>query len=67
LSAKHRLPHPKRQRSTSELERRVRRLERHYMRDAASVATHVARLEITGAMREHLEEKHTFHLPSLRS
>jgi hypothetical protein len=58
MSAKHRNHAPKRRRSTSDLERRVRRLERSYLREAKSLAHHVARVEIDEAMCEHIMDKH---------
>jgi len=58
MSAKHHATQPRRQRSTSDLERRVRHLERHFKRDAASIATSVARVEVGDALRAHVEEKH---------
>lgn len=58
MTAKHRPSQPKRHRSTSELERRVRWLERHAKRDAVSIATHIARVEVDHAVREHIQDKH---------
>lgn len=52
VSAKHRAPQPKRSHRTAErsavnaLEKRVRRIERNCAKDAAHIATHVARVEI---------------------
>jgi hypothetical protein len=61
MTAKHRSHQPKRHRNTTELERRVRWLERHFKADAVSIARHVARIEIKDAMREHLQDKHNEH------
>ena len=46
MTAKHRAPQPKRKRSTDDLEKRVRRIERNYAKDAAHIARSVARVEI---------------------
>ena len=51
MTAKHHAPQPKRRRSTDDLEKRVRRIERNYAKDAAHIATVVARVEIEEAMR----------------
>ena len=52
MSAKHADHQPKRQRRTSDLERRVRWLERHMRPDCVKTARDVARHEISQAMRE---------------
>jgi hypothetical protein len=54
MSAKHRLPHPKRRRSVDDLERRIRRLERTVKRDMVSIA----RTQSEKAMRDHNKDKH---------
>lgn len=36
----------------------MRRIERSYLQEAKSIATHVARVEIDEAMAKHLEEQH---------
>jgi hypothetical protein len=46
MSAKHHAPQPKRRRTTSDLEKRVRRIERNYVKEATLIATMVARVEI---------------------
>ena len=54
MTAKHRAPHPKRRQKPDDLEKRVRRIERNYAKDAAKIARAVARVEIT----EHEKAKH---------
>ena len=46
MTAKHRAPHPKRRQKPDDLEKRVRRIERNYAKDAAHIARAVARVEI---------------------
>ncbi|MFI4978551.1 MAG: hypothetical protein ACHQC8_07760 [Solirubrobacterales bacterium] len=46
MTAKHRNHAPKRQRRPDDLEKRIRRIERNYVRDITKIATHVARIEI---------------------
>lgn len=46
MSAKHANHQPRRQRRPDDLEKRIRRIERNYIRDATEIATHVARVEI---------------------
>ena len=40
MTAKHHAPQPKRRRSTDDLEKRVRRIERNYQRDIAKAVEH---------------------------
>ena len=54
MTAKHHAPHPKRRQKPNDLEKRVRRIERNYMREIVKVATHIARREI----KEHLASEH---------
>ena len=53
MSAKHHAPQPKRKRSTDDLEKRLRRIERNYMREIVKTATHIARHEANKAIQEH--------------
>jgi len=52
MSVKHAAPRPKRRRSPNDLEKRVRWLERHFVRDATTIARIVARHEIGEALAE---------------
>ena len=58
MTAKHRAPQPKRKRSTDDLEKRVRRIERNYAKDAAHIARSVARVEIGREISQHIQSKH---------
>jgi hypothetical protein len=58
MTAKRRAHRPKCRRNATELERRVRWLERHLKADALSIATHVARIEVNRAWQEHMENDH---------
>ena len=51
MTAKHHAPHPRRRQKPDDLERRVRRIERNYAKDAARIARAVARGEIEEAVR----------------
>jgi len=53
MTAKHHAPHPKRRQKPDDLEKRVRRIERNYMREIVKTATHIARHEANRAIREH--------------
>ena len=54
MTAKHRAPQPKRRRSTDDIEKRLRRIERNYMREVVKVATHIARHEVERALSRHI-------------
>ena len=58
MTAKHRAPQPKRRRSTDDIEKRLRRIERNYMREVVKVATHIARHEVTHALSRHALAMH---------
>ena len=68
MTAKHHSHTPKRQRRPDDLEKRIRRIERNYVRDATKIATHVARVEIAAHeaansdyMKAWHENRHTLH------
>jgi hypothetical protein len=64
MTAKHHAPHPKRRQKPDDLEKRVRRIERNYMREIVKTATHIARHEANRAIREH-EAGDTVSWPSV--
>jgi hypothetical protein len=58
MAAKHRAHQPKHQRQTSDLEKRVRRIERNYAKDALRIAANVAIVEIDIALAQHIQDEH---------
>jgi hypothetical protein len=54
MTAKHHAPRPKRRQTSDDLEKRVRRIERNYSRDALKIATAAANL----AIETHERRKH---------